>query len=319
MTNQAQPKLLAVVGPTGTGKSDLGLSLAQTIIERGGKAEIINTDSMQFYRGMNIGTAKLSVDERHGVTHHMIDVLDIREESTAAEYQIKARPLILDLQHQGITPILVGGSMLYIAAALNTFEFPARDEALRAQLEAELEESGSHAMHARIAELDPVAASRLDASNPRRVLRALEILLLTGAPFAAALPEVTESWQPVFEIGLKSDRAHLVDRLHTRVERMWRQGLVAEAESLIPLGVREGKTSSRAIGYAQALQQIDGELTQQQAIEATAQLTSRYARRQMSWFRRDERIRWFDYQNPNLFEDVLALADSEAANLMARE
>ena len=319
MIDAAAPKLIAVVGPTGTGKSDLALNLAETIVARGGQAQVINSDSMQFYRGMNIGTAKLSVDERRGIPHHFIDVLAIRDESTAAEYQKQVRPLIVQLQESGVTPILVGGSMLYVAAALNTFEFPARDEKLRAELEAQLDELGSHALHRRVAELDPLAAERLDPANPRRVVRALEILLLTGQPFAAALPQVTESWQPVLEIGLNSDRAHLVNRLTKRVENMWQAGLIDEVEQLIPLGIREGKTSARAIGYAQALKQIDGDYSEAEAIAETGQLTSRYARRQMSWFRRDERIHWFDYQNPDLLVDVLALADSKAANLMARE
>lgn len=299
------PNLIAVVGPTGTGKSDLGIRLAQHIISNGRRAEIVNADSMQFYRGMDIGTAKLSISERSGVAHHMLDILEIRDESTAAEYQAQVRPLILKLQSDGITPILVGGSMLYIAAALNTFEFPERDAELRAKLEDELEEQGSFALHRRLAEIDPVAASRIDPENGRRVVRALEIVTITGEPFAAALPEKTESWQPVIEIGLNSERAHLVERLAHRVEKMWSQGIVEEAESLIPLGIREGKTSSRAIGYAQALAQIDGAMSEEQAIASTIQLTQRYARRQMSWFRRDERINWHDYRDPNLFENVV--------------
>lgn len=298
--------LLAVVGPTGTGKSELGLRIAEYIIAKGGKAEIINSDSMQFYRGMNIGTAKLSSQQQRGIAHHMLDVLEIRDESTAAEYQQQVRPLITELQSRGVTPILVGGSMLYIAAALNTFEFPARDANLRAQLESELGSLGSHALHRRLTELDPQAAGRIDAANGRRVVRALEIVLLTGVPFAAALPEKTESWQPVLEIGLNSDRAHLVDRLAMRVRTMWQNGLVDEARELIPQGIREGKTSSRAIGYAQALAQLDGLITQEQAIAETTLLTTRYARRQMSWFRRDERINWFDYQDPSLWNNVEA-------------
>ena len=308
--------LIAVVGPTGTGKSDLGLRIAEEIISHGGKAEIVNTDSMQFYRGMDIGTAKLSIAERRGVQHHMLDVLDIKDESTAAEYQAQVRPLITDLQSRGITPILVGGSMLYIAAALNTFEFPERDESIRAELEADLEKFGSHTMHRRLAELDPLAASRIDPENGRRVVRALEIVTITGEPFAAALPEKTESWQPVLEIGLNSDRAHLVERLAKRVEKMWQQGIVAEAESLIPAGIREGKTSSRAIGYAQALAQLDGVCTEEEAIAATTQLTQRYARRQMSWFRRDERIYWQDYQDPNLVDNVFTLIRNTAGHLL---
>lgn len=307
--------MLAVVGPTGTGKSELGLLLAEKIIARGGRAEIVNCDSMQFYRGMNIGTAKLDSEQQRGIRHHLIDVLDIRDESTAAEYQQQVRPIIERLQSQSITPILVGGSMLYIAAALNTFEFPERDAELRQQLEIELETHGSHVMHRRIAELDPIAASRIDAANGRRVVRALEILLLTGEPFSAMLPDETESWQPVLEIGLNSERTHLVQRLEHRVEDMWKRGLVAEAESLIEAGIREGKTSSRAIGYSQALAQLDGFLAEAEAIAQTVQLTQRYARRQMSWFRRDDRINWFDYQQSNLFGEVCELISQRAPHL----
>ncbi len=308
--------LVAVVGPTGSGKSELGLQLAEYLTARQRPAQIVNCDSMQFYRGMDIGTAKLSMDERRGIKHHMIDTLDIRDESTAAEYQQQVRPLIEELQAKSITPILVGGSMLYIAAALNTFEFPERDAELRQELEVELEALGSHAMHRRIAELDPIAASRIDPLNGRRVVRALEILLITGEPFSAALPDENESWQPVLEIGLNSDRAHLVERLASRVEKMWQQGLVDEAQSLISSGLREGKTSSMAIGYRQALAQLDGELSQQEAIDQTVQLTQRYARRQMSWFRRDERINWFDYQQPDLFGAVTELVAAKAPHLI---
>ena len=308
--------MLAVVGPTGTGKSNLAIALAEEISSRGGRAEIINSDSMQFYRGMNIGTAKLSLEERRGIPHHMIDVLKIRDESTAAEYQKQVRPIIEGLQRRGITPILAGGSMLYVAAALNTFEFPERDVELRQQLEIELETLGSHAMHGRVAQLDAVAASRIDAENGRRVVRALEILLLTGEPFAAALPDETESWQPVLEIGLNSDRAHLVDRLALRVERMWRAGLLEEAQSLIAEGIREGKTSSRAIGYSQALAQLDGDLSEVDAIAQTVQLTQRYARRQMSWFRRDERINWLDYQDPGMHSKAIELIAANAPHLL---
>jgi len=299
--------LVAVVGPTGTGKSDLALNIAESIISRGGQAEIVNCDSMQFYRGMDIGTAKLAPNERRGIAHHMLDVLDITEESTAADYQAQARPLVEALQAQGKTPIVVGGSMLYVAALLNTFEFPARDEALRQQLELELREQGSHALHRRLAALDPLAASRIIPENGRRTVRALEVVLITGQPFAAALPEKTESWQPVLEIGLNSDRSHLVGRLQQRVQRMWQFGLVSETEGLIPLGIRTGKTSSQAIGYAQALGQLDGRLTEAEAIEETSRLTSRYARRQMSWFKRDERINWLDYQDPEATTKALEL------------
>jgi tRNA dimethylallyltransferase len=304
-------RLIAVVGPTGTGKSDLALDIAAEIIARGGRAEIINSDSMQFYRGMDIGTAKLAVDERRGIEHHMLDVLEITQESTAADYQAQARPIVENLQAKGVTPIVVGGSMLYVAALLNTFEFPARDEALRAQLEKDLLESGPHAMHRKLAEIDPGAASRIIPENGRRTVRALEVVMSTGKPFAAALPEKTESWQPVLEIGLNSDREHLVGRLHKRVEKMWQIGLVDETLALEPFGIRTGKTSSQAIGYSQALRQIDGLMTEAEAIEDTARLTARYARRQVSWFKRDERINWLDYQDPNYRDRAFELVRSQ--------
>jgi tRNA dimethylallyltransferase len=299
-------KLIAVVGPTGTGKSDLALAIAESIVKAGGKAEIVNADSMQLYRGMNIGTAKLSVPERRGVAHHMLDVLEVRDEATAAEYQAQARPIIERLQSAGTVPILVGGSMLYVAAVLNTFEFPGHDPDLRASLEADLLEHGSIELHRRLAAIDPDAATRVDRHNPRRVVRALEIVRLTGKPFAAALPEVPENWQPVLELGLNSDRAHLVERLGHRVEKMWHQGLIDEVAGLVPAGIREGKTASRAIGYSQALAQLDGAMTQEQAIAETSMLTARYARRQMSWFRRDTRIDWLDYQDPDTTKAAIA-------------
>ena len=187
--------------------------------------------------------------------------------------------------------------MLYVASVLNTFSFPARDPELRERLEQQLIELGASEMHRRLTALDATAASRIDPLNGRRIVRAIEIVSVTGEPFAASLPDEPESWQPVLEIGLNGDRARLVERLKSRADKMWRDGLLAEVESLIPVGIREGKTSRQAIGYAQALAQLDGELTEEQAIEATASLTARYARRQMSWFRRDKRIEWFDYED----------------------
>jgi tRNA dimethylallyltransferase len=302
-------QIIAIVGPTGTGKSELGINIVESLARRGQTAEIVNTDSMQFYRGMNIGTAKLTLEERRGVPHHLLDWLDIREESTAAEFQASARPVIEEIQSRGATPVLVGGSMLYIAAVLNNFEFPARDEALRDELEEELIELGSREMHNRLAALDPIAASRIDSANGRRIVRAIEIVTLTGEPFAAALPEVPEEWQSSVQIGLLAERSVLVPRLHKRAERMWQQGLLAEVEALIPMGVRDGKTSSRAIGYAQALAQIDGELAQAEAIEQTALLTSRYARRQMSWFRRDSRVNWLDFDREDLVDAAISLVN----------
>ena len=303
-------KLIAVVGPTGAGKSALAIEIAKHIIAKGGQAEIINCDSMQFYKGMDVGTAKLTLAERQGITHHLFDFLEITDESTAAEYQQIARPLILDLQARGVTPILVGGSMLYVAAVLNRFEFPARDEELRAKLEQDLIDLGPHEMHRRLKALDPVAASRIIPENGRRSVRAIEIVTLTGEPFAAALPEVPEDWQPVLEIGINGDREDLRARLEARVHKMWQQGLIDEVKSLEAKGIREGKTSSVAIGYAQALKQIDGEMTEAEAIADTVRLTQKYARRQMSWFRRDQRIHWLDYQDSEATAKALALVDS---------
>ena len=303
-------KLIAVVGPTGAGKSALAIEIAKHIIYRGGQAEILNCDSMQFYRGMDVGTAKLTMAERQGIVHHLFDFLEITDESTAAEYQLIARPLILDLQARGITPILVGGSMLYVAAVLNTFEFPARDDVLRAQLEQDLIEHGPHEMHRRLKAIDPIAASRIIPENGRRSVRALEIVTLTGEPFAAALPDVPEDWQPVLEIGINGDREDLRARLETRVHKMWAVGLIDEVKALEPKGIRAGKTSSAAIGYTQALKQIDREMTEAEAIADTVRLTQKYARRQMSWFRRDQRIQWLDYQDPQATQKALALVDA---------
>jgi tRNA dimethylallyltransferase len=304
-------QLIAVVGSTGTGKSELAIGIAERITERGLRAEIVNADAMQLYKGMDIGTAKLPLAERRGITHHLIDVLEITQESTAAEYQKIARAKILELQASGVIPILVGGSMLYVASCLNNFEFPERDEQLRAELEAELTTNGPLHMHQKLAELDEIAASRIIPENGRRIVRALEIVMLTGEPFAAALPEKTESWQRVLEIGLRMEREDLLPRLEQRVVRMWEQGLVEEVASLIPLGFRNSKTASVAIGYAQALGQLDGEFTPEEAIASTVMLTQRYARRQVSWFKRDERIQWLEALDSDVIEKAMAAVDRD--------
>lgn len=305
----ASAKLIAVVGPTGTGKSDLGLALVEGLAAQGVAAQIINSDSMQFYRGMDIGTAKLSVAERRGVPHHLIDHLALTDEATAAEYQALARPIIQDLQEAGIVPIMVGGSMLYVASVLNHFEFPGTDAVLRAQLEAELERIGPIALHQRLALLDPVAASRIIPENGRRTVRAIEIVTMTGQPFAAALPDVPVEWQPSLQIGLNGPRDDLVPRLQERVRKMWRLGLVDEVAGLVDQGLREAKTAKRAIGYAQALEQLDGTMTQDEAIDDTIRLTQKYARRQMSWFRRDARIAWLDYRDANVAQQAQGLVN----------
>lgn len=308
------PEFISIVGPTGTGKSSLALDLIEALEADGIRAEVINADAMQFYKGMDIGTAKLTEKERRGITHHLIDWLEVTEESTAANYQVKARQKIAELKQNSIMPIFVGGSMLYLASVLNTFEFPGRDEDLRADLEKELESEGPIAMHSKLAALDEVAASRIEQTNGRRIVRALEIVMLTGKPFAASLPEQFESFLPNLQIGLNSDRRHLVERLGRRVNLMWEKGLLDEVELLVKQGLRDSKTARQAIGYAQALKQMDAEITKEQAIAETAQLTSRYARRQMSWFRRDRRIIWFDYQDPNLVPETIRLVRKALAN-----
>lgn len=310
MTTPIKPELLCIVGPTGSGKSGLAINVALELAKSGIKAEIVNADSMQFYRGMDIGTAKVPVAERAGIEHHMLDWLDISEENTAARYQVEARKVISDLIEQGILPIVVGGSMLYIAALINTFEFPARDEALRAQLEQDLIDLGPAAMHKRLELLDETAASRIEPQNGRRIVRALEIVMITGEPFAASLPDQFESFLPLLEIGLNSAREHLVERLAQRVRDMWSLGLVDEVKGLVDKGIRDSKTASQAIGYSQALASIDGRLTEEEAIAETILLTQRYARRQMSWFRRDPRIHWFDYQSEDLVKEVMQLVTS---------
>ena len=300
-------KLIAIVGSTGTGKSDLAILIAKSINDSGSTAEIVNADAMQLYKGMDIGTAKLPITERQGVQHHLIDVLEVTQESTAADYQKLARAKILEIQSRGAIPILVGGSMLYVAAVLNNFEFPVRDKILRAQLEHDLRDFGPTAMHKRLAELDEIAASRIDPENGRRIVRALEIVTLTGEPFAAALPDEIESWQEVLEIGLRIDRDVLVMRLAERVRGMWSRGMLGEVKRLAENGLRDSVTAGFAIGYAQALAQLDGEQTEEQAIESTTRLTQKYARRQMSWFKRDPRINWLDALDPECGIKALAL------------
>jgi tRNA dimethylallyltransferase len=310
MSDKTPPELLCIVGPTGSGKSNLAIMVCLELAKLGIKAEIVNADSMQFYKGMDIGTAKVSEEDRLGIKHHLLDWLEITEENTAARYQIEARKVIAALITDGILPVVVGGSMLYIAALINTFEFPGRDEALRAHLEQELIDLGSEAMHNKLSLLDETAASRIEPQNGRRIVRALEIVMITGEPFAASLPEQFESFLPVLEIGLNSSREHLVERLANRVRGMWEQGLVAEAQALVEIGIRESKTASQAIGYSQALAVIDGKASEEEAIAETTMLTQRYARRQMSWFRRDPRINWFDYQSETLLADVMKLVIS---------
>lgn len=290
-----EPRLWAIVGATGTGKTGASLDLAERLrAEHGREAEIVNADAMQLYRGMEIGTAKISQHERRGFPHHLFDALEPSEEATVAWYQPTARREVERILAAGHDAILVGGSGLYVSSVLFDFEFPPRDEQLRASLEAQLESEGIGTLLDRLRERDPAAAAAVDARNPRRVVRALEVALL-GVSAQVELPAEPALWLPDTRIlGMRTERAELVARLDLRVERMWADGLLTEVESLIPHGIEHGKTASRAIGYAQALAQLRGELTQQDAISETQALTRRYARRQVSWFKRYPGVNWVD-------------------------
>lgn len=278
--------LIAIVGATGTGKSAFALDLAEALGRAGRTAEVVNADAMQLYRGMDIGTAKLPLDERRGVPHHLLDVLDVVDEASVAAYQSDARAAVDGVLSRGATALLVGGSGLYVSSVIHDFRFPGTDAAVRARLEAELAALGPGLLHARLRELDAVTAASVDAQNGRRLVRALEVIELTGEPKAARLPDEPVAWRPYRAVHLRSERATLVERLDARVETMWRDGLVDEARALLPQGIERGVTARRAIGYAQALGEISGRLSRADAIAETQQLTRTYARRQVGWFRR---------------------------------
>ena len=288
--------LVAIVGATGTGKSALALDLAESLAGDGLTAEIVNADAMQLYRGMDIGTAKLGMAERRGIPHHLLDVLEPREEASVASYQRQARAVIDDILSRGAVPILVGGSGLYVSSVLYDFRFPGTDAAVRERLELELVAEGPGMLHRRLQDVDPVAAQAIGPHNGRRLVRALEVVTITGEPFGAGLPSESDLWRPTVTIGLRSDRAELIERLDTRVAGMWHDGLVDEVEALRPAGL--GVTAARAIGYAQAVAQLDGILSQAEAIEQAASLTRRYARRQVGWFGRYASTRWIDAGDP---------------------
>ena len=293
--------VVAVVGPTATGKTTLAVALAHRL---GG--EVVNADSMQLYRGMDIGTAKPDAAERDGVPHHLLDVWHVRQTASVAEYRRLARAEIDRLRAAGAVPLLVGGSGLYLRAVLDELVFPGTDPALRARLEAELAEAGAAALHARLARVDPAAAAAVLPSNGRRIVRALEVVELTGGPFRARLPEPRPHY-PAVVIGLDREPAELDRLVERRVARMWARGLVAEVEALAADGLREGPTASRALGYAQVLAQLDGELTADEARERTVRATRRFVRRQRSWFRRDPAVTWLDAGRPDLLDTAAAL------------
>ena len=285
--------ILALLGPTASGKSTLAVRLALHLFEDGTPAEIVNADSMLVYRGMDIGTAKPTLEERRGVPHHLVDILDVRETATVADFQRLARDAIASCQDRGVVPILVGGSALYLRAILDEFTFPGTDPAVRAGLETELEQLGPLAMYERLLRLAPEAAVEMQPMNGRRVVRALEVVALTGS-YKATLPEHHYALPGVVQIGLSIDRTEMDARIGARVDDMWAKGLVAEVAALDEQGLREGVTASRALGYRQVLAYLDGRCTEEQAITDTVAGTRRFARRQLGWWRRDPRIHWFD-------------------------
>ena len=292
--------IIVICGATATGKSDLAIALAQRF-----DGEIINADSMQIYKGMDIGTAKLSVDERQGVRHHLLDVLDVNQDSTVAWYQKKARAAIVDIESRGKRPVIVGGTGLYIKSILDELNFPDTDPLVRHSLEIELERIGLNAIFERLEKLDPAAAIAIDRANARRVIRALEVIEITGKPFTANLPrEESTRYPDARQFGLVMDRESLDVRISARVDRMWEQGFVAEVQSLLAAGITDARTAQLALGYSQIIAFLQGRMTEEQAREDTKRATRQYARRQETWFSRDARITWISPVQER-FETVL--------------
>ena len=296
-------RIVVVVGPTASGKSDLAIALARRIDQ----AEIVNADSMQLYRGMDIGTAKTPPDLRGGVPHHLLDVLDVAEPGSVAEFQRLARATIADCQSRGVTPIVVGGSALYVRAVIDPLDFPGTDADVRARWTAELEKQGAAALHAVLAERDPEAAEQILPSNGRRIVRALEVGELTGEPFVATMPGHESVYPGLVMIGLDVPRDVLDERLERRVEQMWADGFVDEVESLIATGLEDGPTASRALGYQQILAHLRGESTEDEARAATVTGTRKFARRQDRLFRKDPRIHWLAFDSPTLVDNAVGV------------
>jgi tRNA dimethylallyltransferase len=278
--------LIAIVGATAAGKSELAVEVALAL-----DGEVVNADSMQLYRGMDIGTAKLTMAERRGVPHHLLDVWNVTRTASVAEYQVLAGHVIDDIEARGRVPVLVGGSGLYIRAALGDLRFPGTDEEIRGRLECELAAHGPMVLYQRLAAADPAAAAAILPSNGRRIVRALEVIELSGRPFSATMPGY-DAGRPAVQVGLGADRPELDRRIEARAERMWAAGFEAEVRGLAARGLRDGKTAPRALGYQQVLRSLDGEWTAEQAREETVRATRRFARRQESWFRRDPRVTW---------------------------
>jgi tRNA dimethylallyltransferase len=294
------PRVIAVVGPTATGKSNLAVELACRL---GG--EVVNADAMQLYRGMDIGTAKLPPAARRGVRHHLIDVLDVTETASVAAYQRDARRIVEQLLTAGQVPVLTGGSGLYVRAVLDELDFPGTKPEIRAELEAELSEYGAPALHEQLQRLDPVAAGQILPSNGRRLVRALEVIRITGRPFSAALPQPGPARYRAVIVGLDTDSTVLDARVGDRVDCMFAQGLVAEVRDLLSRGLREGRTASQALGYRQVIAALDAGIDPATAAAPVAAATRRFVRRQRSWFRRDPRIMWLDCQQPDLLDHAL--------------
>ena len=293
-------KLVVITGATATGKSALSIALAESI-----DAEIINADSMQVYRGMDIGTAKITVDERQGIRHHMLDVLDVNQDSTVAWYQSDARTAIDEIHSRGKNVVMVGGTGLYIKAVIDELNFPDTDPMVRHTLNKEAEELGIDAMFERLERLDPAAALAIDRANLRRIIRALEVIEITGKPFTANLPRQESVRYPhAQQFGLVMDREDLSERIDVRVNSMFEQGLVAEVENLIGTGLLQGRTAQRALGYSQVISHLNNELSLDAAIEETKRATRQYARRQETWFSRDSRIKWIATRQ-NRLETIL--------------
>lgn len=303
----AAHRLIVVCGPTGTGKSDLSLTLAERF-----DGEIVNADSMQLYRGMDIGTAKLTPSERRGIPHHLLDVLDVTERASVAAYQRDARAAIEAILARGRTPILVGGSGLYVQAVIDEIGFPPVDLAVRARLEAELAEVGAAALWARLGALDPAASAVIDPRNSRRIVRALEVIEVTGRPFTATFPKPGLPRYDAALICLDRDTAALDLRLAQRVDIMMARGFMAEVRALVARGLRDGVTAWRALGYRQLLAVIDGDSTEGDAAAATVVATRRFVRRQRSWFRRDHRLTWIDAAADDLADRCVQIASTRS-------